>query len=340
MQPLRSEYAGKLDKNEVRQSRYGCLDLFREDTSLMDGILDDETKALIKRSFGNSVQVPVLTKDNISISNVRSCTVNDSESTSHIVTLTFATYSFGFTMYPSQYFNNDVKYQADFNHKLKQRLLALAAALDTACYTKLNNDRNAYFPAAITAFYPVVSNALQVSQAQRNDFYNQLETIMQVMDFYDTINIASSTSGKPMVSRLNAQGEGNSINEAFQLTGYDWKYSNRIPNGSGIQSTLFALQKGTVAIMSRNSPDALAAHKSTNGTEWGVVKAPIVDMDMDYQYRSLCTDANALTSGTAGLTSTMKEEFQWSVDVCLMSAYNSNAAAQYNPILKVEISAT
>ena len=52
------------------------------------------------------------------ISNVRTCTIGDDESSSALVTVTFATYQFGFTMIPGQYANNEIGYMADFERKI------------------------------------------------------------------------------------------------------------------------------------------------------------------------------------------------------------------------------
>lgn len=338
MQPLRTKYtAGDLDKNEFRRSRYGVLDTFQRDTNSTMGILSPDVRDTIKRSFGNTVSVPVFDNDDVTITNVRSCTVADDENTTKLVTLTFVTYVFGFTMYPSQHYNNQIKYQQDFDKKLEKCLLKFAATLDTACYNKLNTDKNQYFPAAITSFYAQVANALQIAQASKNDAYNQISAIMEVMDFYGQYNVVASTQHKPLINYLVNQGNANNVNTAFQFGGFDYSYSNRVTNGAGVQSTAFIMPQGTVAIENRNDPDSIAGSKSSDGVEWGQVQVPLVNMKMGYKYNSRCVDANALHAGTSGLTSTLKESFEWSTDVCLVSAYNSNAAGRYNPIVKAEI---
>lgn len=337
MQPLIAEYAAKLDKNEARESRYGAWEFFRQQSELTTGILDEATKANVKKSFGNTVQIPVLDKKNVTISNVRSCTIADDENTSKLITLTFVTYSFGFTMIPAQYFNNMIKYETDFNRKLKEYLLKFAATLDSAAYTKLNTEKNQYFPAEITTYYPQVGNALQVEDADKEDFYNNLEAIMNQMDFYGDINVISSTSGKPMVARLDAQGAANGINERFQLNGYDWFFSNRILNGAGIKSTLFAVPDGQVAVINRNDPDAIMGSRVGDMKIWSEVDVPIVDLKMASYYYEDCADKSALHAGTTGLTRTKVEGYEWSTDVCFITSYNSAPSTSYSPILKAEI---
>jgi hypothetical protein len=347
MQPLRTEYMGQFDKNEARASRYGAWDFFNQDSRRPDSIFDSDIRAKIKQSFGNSVVVPVLDARTVTIGNTRSCTIADDENTSKLVTLTFATYSFGFSMYPSQYKNNDIKYQQDFTRKLKVYLLQLAALLDSQAITTLENAKNTVWT-GIDAYYPEVGDALQVTQAQKNDLYNNLQAILETMDFYSKPHIISSTSGSPMVRRLVNQGAGNAINEEFQLEPYEWHYTNRIPNDTGIQSTLYAVPEGTCAIETRVDPDSEAGHSAMGGgIQWSKVNVPLpgspYSLEMGSLYRDDCSDASGLqtpNTGVAGLTATKRESFQWSIDMVMSTAYNSSPSTRYNPIVKTEISAT
>ncbi len=343
MQPLRAEYMGKFDKNESRPSRYGAYDHFREDSNFVGGIMTQSIIDKVKRSMGNTVTIPVLDAKTVTIGNVRSCTIADDENTSNLVTLTFVTYAFGFTMRPAQHFNNDINYQEDFNRKLNDYLIQFAATLDTAAVNVLETNKNQLWT-GLTAYYAEVADALQVTQALKNDFYNNLQAIMETADFYNDIKVISSTSGSPLVRRLDAQGDANSVNEAFQITPYDWKFTNRITNGGGVQSTLYAVDQGSVGFETRIDPDAIAGSKIGSQAEWDSVMVPIPGsvhpIEMGAFYREDCSDASNLqapNTGTAHLTRTKKESFEWSVDAVYLSAYNSDIANRYNPIIKAEI---
>jgi hypothetical protein len=338
MQPLRAQYAARLDKNELRASQYGAWDFFQKQSALPNSILDPETEKFIKESFGNTVQVPVLDAPNVTISNVRSCTIADQENTSRIIALTFATYSFGFTMVPAQYKNNDVKYQSDFTRKLDAYLLKFASVLDLAAVAKMENDKNIYFPSDLLSFYPQVGNALQVTDEDKNDYYNQLNAIQNVRDYYGSVNVISSTSGMPLVDRLKGQGNANGVNESFQMLGYNWKYTNRITNGAGVKSTQFVVPDGFVGVYNRNDWDAIMGNTVGNGLKvWGQAQMPIVDLNMGTYYYEDCADYSALNAGTTGLTRTKKEGYEWSTDICFVTAYNSDPANRYSPILKTEL---
>lgn len=341
MQSLRSRYqANGMDRLEIRRSQYGAWDFFRRQSALGGGIITPEIRSLVAKSMGNTVQVPVLDAEDVVITNVRACTVPDSENTSRFVTLTFVTYAFGFTMIPAQYFNNEVGYQQDFDRKFEKYLLKFAATLDTASVNNLSTNKNQYNPAAITAYYPVVGNALQVSQAEKNDFFNNANAIMQTMDFYGKTNVIAGTQLKPIINRLQAQGAGNAVNEDFQFNGYEWNFTNRMTNGAGVQATAYLVPDGYVGVLNRNDPDAIARSRVGDIKIWDIVNLPIVDLDVASYYYEDCADKSALHAGTAHLTRTKVEGYEWSTDVCFINAYNSAPTTRFGPIVKAEISAT
>lgn len=338
-QNLRSQYRRKLDKNENRPSVYGGLNLFKAQNTQAGGIFSEEELNNIAKSFGNTVQIPVISHEDIVIGNTRTCNFQTGGPESALVTLTFITYSFGFDMYPSQYFNNDVKYEQDFNRKLENRLLALATTLDAQCIATLEANKNQFFPANITAFYPAVGDALQVPQADKEDFYNQLGSITGTMDYFQTPDVALNHVGMGLVRRLAAQGEGNAVNEGFQLMGYTWYPTNRVTNNIGVESTVYGVIPGNVAMVPRVDPDSLMNHAIGDVKEWSTVNVPILDMDMGVFYQADCADGSGIQggAGVAGLTNTKRESFQYSFDVCFQTAYNSDPVTRHSPIIKAEI---
>jgi hypothetical protein len=335
-----SQYEGRLDKQEQRPSIYGALDLFKAQTNDPMSILDMQTKAGIDSRFNTSVIVPVINFQDLTVANVRSCNIATGGATSAEVTLTAITYVIGILEYPQQYFENYISYQASINKKIEAMLQKFALTMDTACVNKLDAVKNTYFPSGITAFYPVVGNALQVPQAEKNDFYNQFGSIFQTMDFPGNIDVNTQHGGLAAVRRLAAQGQGNAVNEGFQLLGYTWYPSNRVTNGgAGIESTLYGVAPGNVAIYSRVDPDARAGTRIHESDYWDIFpNAPYLGMDLGVHYQAQCADASAIqASGMANSTATKLESWQFSLDVFYLSAYNSAAGTRYDPIVKAEI---
>ncbi len=338
-QSLRAQYPSNLDKNEQRLSRYGAWDFFKKDSQVPGTILTPDIQGKIKLSFGNSVVVPVLDAEDVTIGNTRSCVIVDDENTSKLVTLTFITYAFGFSMYPAQHFNNDVKYQADYDRKLLKYLTKFAATLDTQCISTIDTVKNQFWTGVDPEFYSQVANALQVPQSDKTDFFNKASSILERMDFYGNPVVVHNTYAKPNMNRLLNQGPNNAINEQFQFDPYTFYGTNRIPNGAGVQSAGYLIQEGSFATENRNDPDAIM--KSVGpGMEWNEIDMPVVNLKMGSFYKTECNDASGLSSGTTGLKNTLRESFQFSTDICFMSVYNSSLAGRYNPAVKFQILTT
>lgn len=341
MQELRSQYTPQYDQNELRESRYGALRAFQEDASQRP-IFDPETIANIMRSYGNTVQVPVLDAQAVTVTSpyTRTCVVADSENDSALVALTFASFGWRFSMTPATHYNNDINYMRDFERKIRKYAIQFASDLDDLCIAQLDTDKNAVWTGLVD-FYAVVADALQVPQAGKNDFYNNLESIMAVADFYDMITVISSTKHMPLVRRLDNQGSSNATNEGFQmaLRSYDWKPTNRIANGAGVESAGYAVQNGSTFIWNRNDADTVIGGNIGGDVKiWSQEQMPIANMLMGAYYQQDCGDRSAINStASAGNTRSRYEGFEFSTDVVVATAYNSDPATRYNPIVKFEV---
>lgn len=340
LQDFISQYGARMDKNEQRPSSYGALNLFKAQTNSPLSLLDEDVKANIQRSFNQSVKVPVVNYKDIAIGNVRTCALQTEGITSQLVTLTAVTYAFGFIAYPMQHYENYISYQTAVNKLIEAGLQKLASTIDAGCVNVLETKKNQYFPQAVLDYYAQVANALQVPQAEKNDFYNQLQSILQTMDFPQDLDVVTNPIGMATVRRLAAQGQGNSVNEGFQLLDKIWYPTNRVTNGGApIESTLYAVAPGSVAIQSRVDPDSRAKTRIHESKYWDMFpNAPHIGMDLGVFYQADCTDASALQAATlAKFTNTKIESWQFSVDVFYLNSFNSDIANRYSPILKAEI---
>lgn len=343
----RAVYDGKLDKFEQRGSMYSAKKVFQEESNGNDpeSIISQDLINKAGVSFGVPLQIPVIDYENITIGNTRSCTIPLDEQSSKFIDVSFVTYVFGFGMIPQNHFNNHINYQASINKKLDARLKKLAETIDQAAVNTLENNINQYFPAEILSYYPQVGNALQVPQANKNDFYNQLASIYGTMDFDPSmVKVVSNFQHIPDVSRFKNQGSGNSSNEQFQYQPYMFNPTNRVVNGGPtIQSTGYSFPKGSVGLLSRLDPSSLSGDRVHESKFWDVFpNAPLVDMDLGVYYYADCEDPtvvnNAVGAGNLeGLTAAKVEKWQFSVDVAYLTSYNSDPANRFSPINKFEI---
>ena len=342
-QNLRTDAPSNLDKYEDRLSRYGAWELVKEDTNDINSIVTPEVIEKAKMSIGNTLQIPVIDGADVTIGSTRSCTIADTENVSNLVTVSFTTYSFGFNMIPAQYQNNDIKYQQDFNRKLVKYLKKFAATLDTAAVTAIEAAKSQVWGSSFVGlgkkYGALAASAVQVTQAQKNLIFNDLTAMMAEDDFEGTYNVLGSTTLKSTVGQYANQGAGNSTNTMFQFGEYDFKYSNRVTNGAGVESTFYAMPKGTTATFNRNEPDAILGSKVDESEYWELVQVPIVELEMGVKYKKECADNSSINggSGAGHLTGSMKETFIWSTDVAIITAYNRDAVTLAGPVHKGEI---
>ncbi|RSK29853.1 hypothetical protein [Hymenobacter metallilatus] len=345
-QAVRTRYRrrpnGGLDSLELRGSNYGALQLYRKQTASPTGIMTPELREALQNSFGNTVQAPVIDYENPTLSNVRTCAVQVGGLNSKLVTFTFATVAFGFPMIPSQHINNDISYEDTFYRQFEARRLKTMEFLDTQCVDQLELAKNQYYPAAITAYYPEVADALQVPDAERKEFYNYIESILETMDLGGTPDVLTNPMAMADVRAIEGAGQTSDGDLSYVLDGVGQFFrSNRILPGTGNRATMYLVADGAVGLETRVDPDCArgVVHGGADNPvrEWTTQDVPGLGT-MGLFYRADCSDQSAPLAGQnlQALTRTAVESYEWSFDVCFVKAYNSDAAGRYFPIVKVE----
>lgn len=345
---LVARYPSNYDKLERRASKYGALELFQKQSNDPSAFLSAEAKALIEDSLGNAAEVnhPVIDAQSVSITKGSTITCSlpsDNEGTSKlIVTASPTKYSFGFTMVKDQFRHNHVGYIDALQAKITEFDLALAKQMDIDALAAISTAKNSYFPSEITAYYSVVGDALQVPQADKDDFYNQVSAIMGEMDFDGDNDMLINRIHQPMVNRYMAQGAANATNQAFQFDGYTWFTDNtsRLTNGVGKESTGYILQSGSLSTVTR-IPSAYKLGDVIGGAENPVKEKttfdmPISNVECALLYQKDCADKSGLGIGEAR-TDSFVEGWSFEVDVYYLSVYNSDTASRFTPIVKFEI---
>lgn len=346
LQAIRSQYSGSLDKYEDRLSNYGAWQKFVDDTTDPESIVSADILEKAGMSAGNTLQIPVIDGADVTISNVRTCTIGDDESSSALVTVTFATYQFGFTMIPGQYANNEIGYMADFERKIKRYGKKFAETLDASAIAKLEADKsvvmNSPFIGAGAKYGALVGDAINVGTAQKQFFFNDLGVIMQGDDFEGRYNVIGSTTLQSTVNQYLNQGTQNGVNSVFQFGQFDFGYSNRVSvdGAGGKESTAYCMPKGTLATMNRNIPDAINNETISENNWFDLFRYPIVDLDMALRYSKECADNESAVGGTQPqLKASVKETFIFSTDVAFVTSYNRDAVTLPGAIHKAELDA-
>lgn len=335
IQNIRS--GSNLDKYEFRASRYGALDLFAMQSQDPAGIITPELVQKAEASIGNTLQTPVIDFDaGISIGSSRSVTIADSENTSQLITISFATYAWGFTIVPALYMNNEVSIQRDFETKFMKYLYEFANTLDTAAVAALEANKTAVFGDLL--LYANVANAVQAAWTEREQFVGDINPLMAANDYYGQLHVVGNTGIESMIRKLAEKGLYNSENKQLQFGDKILHFTNRIANGVGVFGTGYAVNGGSVGMLNRFEREVLLNGKARTGHEWSRERLPLIDMEVGTYFYESVGDFNAIAgAASADMDRVRKEHYGFAVDVAFLTAYNSDSVTKPEPIMKVEL---
>jgi hypothetical protein len=339
-QELRALYPNRFDGQEWRGTKLGLLRAIQNMSNHPQSILSEDIKEKAQNSEGRAFKIPVMIDNgDVNITNVRTCTIGDLDSDSGLVDVTWVTMVANLHMIKEQYRKNEISYLEDFGKKLERIERSFGKNIENGIYAKLDTDKSTVFNSTFIgagAKFPLVGDALQVAAADQEYFFNYLDAIQTSDDFdLDEHVVIGSTNLIPSVNHYINQGKANDENLNYQFNDKLFTFSNRVVDGAGILATGFALPHGTFGLLTRLNADARSGNKTTTGTEWSVEKLNRLGLDVGVQYKSDCEDVSAVT-GLSHLQATMVERWQLSLDVCYLTAYNSDPATRAGGIKKFE----
>lgn len=328
---------GNLDKNEYRPSRYGALEAFMSESANPAGIITTDLVEKAAASIGRTIEIPVIDYDgDISIGNTRSVTIADSENTSQVMTLTFVTYSWGFTQVPSMFMNNEIKADEDFRRKMVGYVNKFAATLDLAAIAKLSADKTQVF--GETLDYSVVGNSIQCPWKLRENIIGDIDPLMAANDYFNEIHLIGNGGMESLLGKLSEKGLYNSENKQLEYAGKIIHYTPRITNAGGKYGTFYAVCGGMIGLVTRFEREAVMGRTSRTGHEWGIDNLPGLNFPVGTYYYESVGDYSAINgAASADMDRVWKQHYGFAVDVAFITAYNSDPTSLANPIMKVEI---
>ncbi len=337
MQNLRAE--SSLDQWTLRPSRYGALDFAIQETNRPGGLISPELLERARTSIGFTLQVPVFDEQTVSISNTRSVTVADSENDSALYNLTFVTYSWGFTQVPTDFHNNEIGAQADFNRKFNKYLYKFLATLDSAAIAALEAGKTKVI--ANNLGYTVTADVVSATLAQKSEVIGSIDSMMESNDFYNPLHIIGETGTANTIRQLSEKGLMNSENKTIQYADKTLHWTNRIANASGKGSTFYAAAEGSLGMVDRFEREALYQTPTPTGHVWDIETLPMGNIQVGTYFYTGVGDQSALTgAASADNTRAVKNHFGFSVDVAFMTPYTSDADTYASPIIKVDIASS
>lgn len=327
-----------LDKFEYRPSRYGALNAFMVQSEDPTGILTEELKQKARTSIGNTLETPVINYDaDITIGSTRTLTIADSENTSKMVQITFATYAWGFTIAPAMYMNNEIGIQKDFETKMMKYVYAFAKKLDEAALAALATNKTQILKNKL--LYDWSSNAINAKWTERENVFGDLEVMMGANDFYGQLHIVGDPGVESIMRKLQQHGLYNDVNKQNEFGTKVVHLTNNIAAAGGKYAQGYAVNAGSLGMLTRFERDCLLGTVSGDGHEWGIATLPLLNMPVGTYFYDSVGDYNAIAgAATADMTRTRKEHYGFAVDVAFLTAYNSSPTTLASPILAFNVS--
>ena len=327
-----------LDKFEYRPSRYGALNAFMVQSEDPTGILTEELKQKARTSIGNTLETPVIDYDaDITIGSTRTLTIADSENTSKMVQITFATYAWGFTIAPAMYMNNEIGIQKDFETKMMKYIYAFAKKLDEAALATLAASKTQVLKNPL--LYDWSSNAINAKWTERENVFGDLEVMMGANDFYGQLHIVGDPGVESIMRKLQQHGLYNDVNKQNEFGTKVVHLTNNIAAAEGKYAQGYAVNAGSLGMLTRFERDCLLGTVSGDGHEWGIATLPLLNMPVGTYFYDSVGDYNAIAgAATADMTRTRKEHYGFAVDVAFLTAYNSALSTLASPILAFNVS--
>jgi len=327
-----------LDKYEYRPSRYGALDAFIQQSNDPTGILTPELKEKARTSIGNILETPVIDYDgNITIGNERTLTINDSENTSKMVQVTFATYAFGFTIAPAMYMNNEIGIQKDFETKMMKYIYKLAQKLDQDALAKLATEKSQIIKNPL--LYTATKGQISAKWTERENLFGDLDPIMAANDFFGQLHIVGDAGVESIMRKLAQHGLYNDVNKQNEFGNKVVHLTNNMALSASKYAQGYAINSGSLGFMTRFERDCLLGTVSGDGHEWGIATLPLLNIPCGtYFYDSVGNYSAIAGTATADMTRTRKEHYGFAVDIAFMTAYNSDKTKLASPIIGFDIS--
>lgn len=327
-----------MDKYEYRPSRYGALDAFMVQSNDPTGILTEELKSKARTSIGNTLETPVIDYDKgITIGNTRTLEIADSENTSRMISITFATYAWGFTVTPAMYMNNEIAIQRDFETKMMKYVYKFAQTLDEAALASLAANKTKVLKNPL--LYDFSTGAVNAKWTERDNVFGDLEVMMGANDFYGQLHIVGDPGVESIMRKLEQHGLYNDVNKQNEFAGKIVHLTNNLASTPGKYAQGYAVNQGSIGMLTRFERDCLLGTVSGDGHEWGIATLPLLNMPVGtYFYDSVDNYSTIAGAATADMDRTRKEHYGFAVDVAFLTSYNSDNTTIPSPILAFNVS--
>lgn len=331
-----------IDSWEYRNSRNGAWETFLAQSRDPGGIITEEMNQKAIMAVGSTMEIPVLDFEATTIQNVtQPLVVVGGPSTSQLMAVTFTDYYFGFLIHPAQHNNNEISMRREFNQQMRRYVTALLSELDQGCITALETAKSQVANDLLGARYTFVGDTVIGPLAEADAIIGDINPIMSGNDFSGPFDVIGNPSLESHVrNNLLEQGTANDRNKTYQYNDKTWRFTNNLANAALTRFTGFAVQKGTVGVLTQYLADNVMGNEAATH-KWGIEQIPGLNMAMGTYFYDGASDGSALSgAATALLTATLQQAHGFHVRVAYVTSYNSDRATIPSPQLKFQVATT
>lgn len=330
----------EFDKNEFRIMQAGMLSTFQKQSSGPSSWLTSDLIEKAKMTTpNNTVTIPVIDYKNVTIRTTRPLTIAADENTSQLYTVTWTTFAYGFKMYAAQHFNNVISYQRDFNAKMRALLMKMTSAIETVAVSAVESAKTQVI-GQLVGGHTFTSNVVHEFGATYKDsqIIGDLLPMMNSNDYYDlTLDVVGNQGVNALLRRQEGFGIQNSENKQWQWDNCLFAFSNAIANSSGKKATGYAINNGTLGLLSRVEPDSVYRTKLGTSHEWDTAILPGLELEFGtYAYDEAVDLSGAGNAAITHLTRTGAKNFDFAIDLAFLTPYNSSPSTIPEPIIKFD----
>lgn len=342
VQQFRADVPG-FDMNEFRIMQAGALSTFQKQTaSPTSWVTQDLIDKAKKTTSVNSVAIPVIQYKDVTIRSDRPLVITGTENTSQLYTVTWNTYAATLQMYPAQHYNNDINKVREFQTQFKAMLVAMTEAIETTAVSTLNSARTQVLNHVGLGHTFTLNTAHEIVTSY-NDSYilGELIPMMNGNDYYGVmLDVVGNQGVNSLLGRQQGFGLSNDENKQWQWQMKNFAFSNLVLNTGAKKATGYAIAEDSLGILTRVEPDAELGTVLKNGTSWGKIVVPGLNLEFGtYEYDNR-VDASGLSAATTHLTRTGVSYVDFAIDIAFLTPYNSSPSTIPSPIIKFDMNIT
>jgi len=323
------------DKNEELTGLYGGLATILKQTNDPLGIVTPELVAMAANSWGRSaLKVPVLKKKtDVAVGATRHLDLSAGYiNESAMESISFSPYVYQFSMIEALNATNYISYERDLKRKLDEMENAIIQALDIAACSLLSTRKSQFLYEKLGNAF--TGNTYGVTAQARESLLSDLKSLMTFNRFNGSVDIVANAGIKQLVDKLAQFGGANIENKQMQYNGLNFNYTNNVANAVGKGGSGYAIEAGTIGMLTRCEYEAVRGAKSTDGREMTIVTLPKTGIQCAMYHYAIFDDKSAVKSDMGRV---IEEKYEFSFDAAMFGASNSSPSTIPTPIIKFDM---